>query len=118
MDPSLDAKKREAEDFLTQGATTLLMGIEGAGTPNLRDAAAKLGKDCIGVNVVPFAGYGAGHVPGRQRFFDQPFQRAAKLRQDRGSDRTDQGSGETRRRLSHPQRDEASYGIGLMGSTA
>ena len=55
---SPDAKTRVNAPWLYQGATTLLIGVDGGGTPDISDEAAKFGKDGIGSNVVPYVGFG------------------------------------------------------------
>ena len=55
---SPDARTRVNEAWLYQGATTLLIGVDGGGTPDISDQAAKFGKDGIGSNVVPYVGFG------------------------------------------------------------
>ncbi|MHB1207074.1 MAG: N-acyl-D-amino-acid deacylase family protein [Rhodospirillaceae bacterium] len=55
---SPDAKTRANDPWLYQGATTLLIGVDGGGTPDISDEAAKFGKDGIGSNVVPYVGFG------------------------------------------------------------
>ena len=142
---SPEAKRREAEDFLTQGATTLLMGIEGSGPYNLRDAAAKWGKDGIGVNIVPFVGYGtvrAGILHDDDRVPTGAELDEMKKLVARGMCQGANGLSislfNAPQSFAHTeevielakiaaryggffhthQRDEASYSIGLMGSTA
>ena len=60
---SPDPKTRVLLPWITQGETLLLMGIEGAGTPDLAAQTAKFQKTGIGPNIVPFVGYGVLRSP-------------------------------------------------------
>ena len=53
-----DAKTRINEPWLYQGVTTVLIGVDGGGTPDIADQAAKFGKAGIGSNAVPYVGFG------------------------------------------------------------
>lgn len=55
---STDARQRANYPWLYQGATTLMIGVDGGGTYDIADMAAKYGKDGIGSNVAPFVGFG------------------------------------------------------------
>lgn len=55
---SPDARTRVNEPWLYQGATTLLIGVDGGGTPDIADQAAQFGRSGIGSNVVPYVGFG------------------------------------------------------------
>jgi N-acyl-D-aspartate/D-glutamate deacylase len=55
---STDAKTRVNEPWLYQGVTTVLIGVDGGGTADISDQAAKFGKDGIGSNAVPYVGFG------------------------------------------------------------
>jgi N-acyl-D-aspartate/D-glutamate deacylase len=58
-----DPKIRTLGPWITQGETLLLMGIEGAGTANQAEQAAKFAATGIGPNIVPFVGYGVLRSP-------------------------------------------------------
>jgi N-acyl-D-amino-acid deacylase len=45
--------------WLAQGVSTVVIGVDGYGTPDVRDDAAKLEQGGIGTNVVPLIGFGA-----------------------------------------------------------
>ncbi len=45
--------------WLAQGASTVVIGVDGGGTPDVAEDAARLGAAGIGTNVVPFVGFGA-----------------------------------------------------------
>ena len=53
--------------WLAQGVSTIVTGVDGYGTPDVADDAAKLAAAGIGTNVVPFVGFGAirGRVLGQ-----------------------------------------------------
>jgi N-acyl-D-amino-acid deacylase len=53
-----DAKTRINENWLYQGVTTVLIGVDGSGTPDISDQAAAYGKAGIGSNAVPYVGFG------------------------------------------------------------
>lgn len=53
-----DAKTRVNDAWLYQGVTTVLIGVDGNGTPDISDQAAKYGKAGIGSNAVPYVGFG------------------------------------------------------------
>ena len=55
---SPDAKQRANYPWLYQGSTTLMIGVDGGGTYDIADRAAKYGQDGIGSNVAPFVGFG------------------------------------------------------------
>ena len=59
---SPDAKLRANYPWLYQGATTLMIGVDGGGTYDIADMAAKYGKDGIGSNVAPYVGFGPVRV--------------------------------------------------------
>lgn len=59
---SPDAKQRANYPWLYQGATTLMIGVDGGGTYDIADMAAKYGKEGIGSNVAPFVGFGPVRV--------------------------------------------------------
>lgn len=59
---SPDAKQRANYPWLYQGSTTLMIGVDGGGTYEISDMAAKYGKDGIGSNVAPFVGFGPVRV--------------------------------------------------------
>jgi len=59
---SPDAKQRANYPWLYQGSTTLMIGVDGGGTYDIADMAAKYGKDGIGSNVAPYVGFGPVRV--------------------------------------------------------
>jgi len=56
---SPDAKRRLNAPWLFQGVTTLLVGVDGSGTPDVAADSALLNRQRIGTNVVPYVGFGA-----------------------------------------------------------
>lgn len=50
---------RDAEIFLQQGITTAVIGVDGAGTPDLAALYGRMTTDGIGLNVVSYVGHGA-----------------------------------------------------------
>ncbi|PZQ64334.1 MAG: amidohydrolase [Phenylobacterium zucineum] len=56
---SPDAKKRLLLRQLTQGVTTSVIGVDGAGDPELADYAAKAAASGIGNNFAAYVGFGA-----------------------------------------------------------
>lgn len=54
-----DPGERVNAAWLAQGASTVMIGVDGGGTPDVADDARKLGGSGIGTNVVPFVGFGA-----------------------------------------------------------
>ncbi|HVF95513.1 MAG TPA: amidohydrolase family protein [Sphingomonas sp.] len=62
-----DAAGRLALPWLAQGVSTIVFGVDGGGTPDVAADARKLEASRIGVNVVPFVGFGAirGRVLGQ-----------------------------------------------------
>ena len=59
---SPDAKQRANYPWLYQGSTTLMIGVDGGGTYDIADMAAKYGKEGIGSNVAPYVGFGPVRV--------------------------------------------------------
>ena len=45
--------------WLDQGVSTVVVGVDGGGTPDVTDYASKLTKAQVGTNVIPFVGFGA-----------------------------------------------------------
>jgi len=45
--------------WLNQGATTVVIGVDGYGSPNIADYAGKLAASGIGTNIIPFVGFGS-----------------------------------------------------------
>lgn len=45
--------------WLDQGASTVIIGVDGYGTPDVAEDAGKLATSGIGTNIVPFVGFGA-----------------------------------------------------------
>ncbi len=56
---SADPKVRLNLPWLAQGVSTIVIGVDGYGTPDVRSDARKLERSGIGTNVVPFIGFGA-----------------------------------------------------------
>jgi N-acyl-D-amino-acid deacylase len=53
-----DAKERRAPAYLTQGVTTVILGVDGGGVPEIRDQFAKFRQQGIGINAASYVGYG------------------------------------------------------------
>ncbi|KTE30881.1 MULTISPECIES: N-acyl-D-amino-acid deacylase family protein [unclassified Sphingopyxis] len=64
---SPDRAVRVNAAWLNQGVTTVMIGVDGSGTPDVAADAAKLEASGIGTNVVSFVGFG----PVRQRVLGQ-----------------------------------------------
>lgn len=64
---SPDKATRVNAAWLNQGVTTVMIGVDGSGTPDVAADAAKLETSGIGTNVVSFVGFG----PVRQRVLGQ-----------------------------------------------
>lgn len=64
---SPDPAVRVNAAWLAQGVSTVMIGVDGYGTPDVAEDAAKLAGSGIGTNVVPFVGFG----PVRQRVLGQ-----------------------------------------------
>ncbi|MGN5373427.1 N-acyl-D-amino-acid deacylase family protein [Sphingomonas hankookensis] len=64
---SKDAKERLNLPWLAQGVSTIVIGVDGYGTPDVADDARRLTTAGIGTNVAPFVGFGAvrGRVLGQ-----------------------------------------------------
>ncbi|MFD1035440.1 amidohydrolase family protein [Sphingomonas hankookensis] len=62
-----DARERLNLPWLAQGVSTIVIGVDGYGTPDVADDARKLTTAGIGTNVAPFVGFGAvrGRVLGQ-----------------------------------------------------
>jgi N-acyl-D-amino-acid deacylase len=56
---SADATERLNAPWLFQGVTTLVIGVDGAGTPDVADDSARFARERIGTNLVPYVGFGA-----------------------------------------------------------
>lgn len=56
---SADATARLNLPWLAQGVSTIVIGVDGYGTPDVAEDAAALTKAGIGTNVAPFVGFGA-----------------------------------------------------------
>lgn len=54
-----DAATRANAAWLNQGVTSVMIGVDGSGTPDVGDVARKLTASGVGTNVVPFVGFGA-----------------------------------------------------------
>ncbi|MBN8830136.1 MAG: amidohydrolase family protein [Sphingomonadales bacterium] len=56
---SADPAMRVNAAWLNQGATTVMLGVDGGGTPDVAEHSAKLVASGIGTNIVPLIGFGA-----------------------------------------------------------
>jgi N-acyl-D-amino-acid deacylase len=56
---SSDPKQRLNAPWLFQGTTTLLIGVDGSGTPDVTNERTMLEGQGIGTNLVPYVGFGA-----------------------------------------------------------
>ena len=56
---SPDKAVRANPAWLNQGVTTVMLGVDGYGTPDVADAASQFAAAGIGTNIVPFIGFGA-----------------------------------------------------------
>ena len=54
-----DAATRVNAAWLHQGVTSVMIGVDGSGTPDVGDDARKLTASGVGTNIVPFVGFGA-----------------------------------------------------------
>ena len=54
-----DAASRVNAAWLHQGVTSVMIGVDGSGTPNVGDDARKLTASGVGTHIVPFVGFGA-----------------------------------------------------------
>jgi len=54
-----DAATRINAAWLNQGVTSVMIGVDGGGTPDVGDDARKLTASGVGTNIVPFVGFGA-----------------------------------------------------------
>ncbi|WP_375289502.1 amidohydrolase family protein [Qipengyuania sp.] len=65
---SASRSQRVNAAWLNQGVSTVVIGVDGGGTPEVADDAAKLTEAGVGTNVIPFVGFGAirGRVLGSQ----------------------------------------------------
>jgi N-acyl-D-aspartate/D-glutamate deacylase len=143
---SPDAKTRTLLPWITQGETLLFVGVEGAGTANQKEQADKFAASGIGPNLLPLVGYGVlrspnGILHSESRAATPAEMTAAKAQIRKGmcegawglsvslfnapqnfatTEEVIELAREAARYggLFHThQRDEASYNIGLMGST-
>ncbi len=64
---SPDKAVRVNAAWLNQGATTVMIGVDGSGTPDVAEDSGKLAASGIGTNIVPFVGFS----PVRQRVLGQ-----------------------------------------------
>lgn len=55
---SEDAKQRLNAPWLFQGVTTLMIGVDGGGTPDIAEEAAWFKQHHIGTNLAPYVGFG------------------------------------------------------------
>jgi N-acyl-D-aspartate/D-glutamate deacylase len=56
---SSDAATRVNAAWLNQGVTSVVIGVDGYGTPDVAEDAGKLAASGIGTNIIPFVGFGA-----------------------------------------------------------
>ncbi|HEX4635007.1 MAG TPA: amidohydrolase family protein [Rhizomicrobium sp.] len=54
-----DKEQRSNAAWTMQGVSTVFIGVDGAGTPNLKDHFAKLSAQGVGTNIVSYVGFGA-----------------------------------------------------------
>jgi N-acyl-D-aspartate/D-glutamate deacylase len=140
---SADAATRANPAWLNQGATTVVIGVDGGGSPDVAAEAKKMMTAGVGTNVIPLVGFGAV----RQRVLGDAARApdAAELQQMRGLvakamcegaaglssglfyapqsfAKTDEVIAVAREAATRGglydthQRDESSYSIGLIGS--
>lgn len=140
---SPDKAVRVNAAWLNQGATTVMIGVDGSGTPDVAEDSGKLAASGIGTNIVPFVGFG----PVRQRVLGQDARAPSPAELDRMKALVAKGMCEGAVGLSSGlfyapqsfsttsevvavareaairggvydthQRDESSYSIGLLGS--
>ena len=53
-----DAQQRQAPAYLTQGVSTVIIGVDGGGLPELKDQFAKYKQQGVGINMASYVGYG------------------------------------------------------------
>ncbi|RYD40570.1 MAG: D-aminoacylase, partial [Sphingomonadales bacterium] len=140
---SPDKAVRVNAAWLNQGVTTVMIGVDGSGTPDVAEDAGKLERSGIGTNIVPFVGFS----PVRQRVLGQDARAPSPTELDRMKALVAKGMCEGAVGLSTGlfyapqsfaatgevvavareaairgglydthQRDESSYSIGLLGS--
>jgi N-acyl-D-aspartate/D-glutamate deacylase len=138
-----DAATRVNAAWLYQGVTSVMIGVDGSGTPDVGDDARKLTASGVGTNIVPFVGFGAV----RQRVLGQAarapdaadlarMQRLVAKAMCEGATGLSTGLFYAPQSFARPeeviavareaakrggmydthQRDESSYSIGLLGS--
>ena len=56
---SSDAAERVNPAWLDQGVSTVVIGVDGYGTPDVGDDAARIQASGVGTNFIPFVGFGA-----------------------------------------------------------
>ncbi len=76
---SSDKAVRVNAAWLNQGVTTVMIGVDGSGTPDVAEDAGKLAESGIGTNIVPFVGFG----PVRQRVLGQDARAPSPAELDR-----------------------------------
>src|SRR6185503_4967844 len=54
-----DARQRLNAPWLMQGVTTLLIGVDGAGSPDIASDSAEFARRGVGTNLVPYVGFSA-----------------------------------------------------------
>jgi N-acyl-D-amino-acid deacylase len=54
-----EARQRLNAPWLMQGVTTLLIGVDGSGTPDVANDSAQFGRRGVGTNLVPYVGFSA-----------------------------------------------------------
>ena len=77
-----DASERANAAWLNQGVSTVVIGVDGYGTPDIAADAARLTASGIGANAIPFAGFGAirARVMGSEDRAPRPEELAAMKR--------------------------------------
>ncbi|MDB5455418.1 MAG: amidohydrolase [Caulobacter sp.] len=79
---SPDAAVRANAPWLTQGVSTIFIGVDGYGTPDVKDDFAKFEAEQVGTNLAAYVGFGA--VRGRVLGQDARAPTAAELDQMKG----------------------------------
>jgi N-acyl-D-amino-acid deacylase len=54
-----DAEQRRAPAYITDGVSTVIIGVDGNGLPELKDQFAKYKQQGVGVNMASYVGFGA-----------------------------------------------------------
>ncbi|MFC4313919.1 amidohydrolase family protein [Steroidobacter flavus] len=141
---SNDPTQRLTAAWLFQGATTLMIGVDGAGTPDLDAEDARIKKDGVGLNLGAYVGFGRIRQSVLEQDARAPTAQELQRMQSMVADGMCQGAFGLSTGLFYApqsfakteeviavareaatrggiydthQRDESSYSIGLLGST-